>query len=79
MDQGGKKSKKMESIGNRIHSFSSKHSQTRCRTGYATNARNLTFVWEKNEFSWTHEESGEVRFLLALSYNGRSRGYVGQH
>ena len=49
----------------------------RCRTSYATNARNLTFALGENEFSETAEESGEVRFLQALFYNRRSRRSVG--
>ena len=62
----------MEGNGNRMRSYSSKLPQNR----YATNARNLTSVLDENEFSYTLEQSQEVRFLVALFHSGCSRGYV---
>ena len=54
----------MESNGNILRSCSSEPPLTRRRTVYATNTSNLTYVLGENEFSWSHEESGDVQYNL---------------
>ena len=75
LDKCSKKSRKLESNGNRIRSCSSKLPLTRSRTRYATNARNLTYVLGVNELldSWRIRRSA---VLAVLFYSGRARGYV---
>ena len=58
-----KKSKKLESNGNRLCSCSSEPPLSRCRMRYATDASNLTCVLGEVEFSFTCGESGAARFF----------------
>ena len=55
-----KKSKKLESNGNRLCSCSSEPPLSRCRMRYATDASNLTCVLGEIEFSFTCGESAPV-------------------
>ena len=49
---------------------------TRCKRVHETNDSILEYVSGAIEFRWTHEESGEVRFLLAFFLQRALLSYV---